>query len=197
MPHPPAPSTAGAIPTSRLVDRIPDIPLVNHRGEAVRLVTDLLAGRAVIVNSMFTVCRGSCPGTSQTLHDLRPVLWPVFGPRLHILSFTLEPEIDSPAELRAYAGAYGADTRAANLPDWQFLTGAPAAIERMRRGLGLYDLDPAVDRDPTRHAAVLLFGNPDNDRWAVLPSTLRQGLLVEAVRRVAGFTFEQRYGIRG
>jgi hypothetical protein len=44
---------------------------------------------------------------------------------------------------------------------------------------------------------VLLFGNPDKDRWAVLPSSLRQGLLVEAVRRVAGFTFEQRYGIRG
>lgn len=197
MPTTPAVANAATIPTSRLVDRIPDLELVNHRGEDVRLVTDLLVGRAVIINTMFTVCRGSCPGTSQTLHDLRPVLWPVFGPRLHILSFTLEPEIDSPRELRAYAGSYGADTRAANLPDWQFLTGTPAVIERMRRGLGLYDLDPAIDRDPARHAAVLLFGNPDRDRWAVLPSGLRPGLIVEAVRRVAGFTFEQRYGIDG
>lgn len=193
------PSTAapsGSIPVSRLVDRIPDVPLDNHRGERVRLVSDLLADRAVIVTTMFTVCRGSCPGTSQTLHDLRPALWPIFGPRLVILSLTLEPEIDTPEVLRDYAAAYGADTRAVHLPDWQFLTGTPDAIERMRRGLGLYDLDPAVDRDPTRHAAVLLCGNPRHDRWAILPSALRQGLLVEGVRRVAGFTFEQRYGIR-
>jgi len=187
---------SGSIPVSRLVDRIPDALLENHRGERVRLVSDLLADRAVIVNTMFTVCRGSCPGTSQALHDLRPALWPIFGPRLVILSFTLEPEVDTPEVLRDYAAAYGADTRAVHLPDWQFLTGTPDAIERMRRGLGLYDLDPAVDRDPTRHAAVLLCGNPLHDRWAILPSALRQGLLVEGVRRVAGFTFEQRYGIR-
>lgn len=193
----PVPTAMGSIPTSRLIDRLPDLDLVNHRGEEVRLVSDLLAGRAVIINSMFTVCRGSCPGTSQTLHDLRPALWPIFGQRLVILSFTLEPEIDTPAQLCEYAGNYAADARSPCLPDWQFLTGTPATIERLRRGLGLYDLDPAVDRDPTRHAAVLLFGNPDHDRWAVLPSALRQGLLVEAVRRVGGFTFEQRYGIRG
>ena len=66
----------------------------------------------------------------------------------------------------------------------------------MRRGLGLFDLDPAVDRDPARHAAVLLCGNPDHDRWSLLPSGLRAGLLVEGIRRIAGFTFEQRYGIR-
>jgi len=193
---PSQPPAAGTIPTARLVDRIPDVALDNHRGERVRLVSDLLADRAVIVNTMFTVCRGSCPGTSQALHDLRPALWPIFGPRLVIVSFTLEPEVDTPEVLRDYAAAYGADTRAAHLPDWQFLTGSTAAIERMRRALGLYDLDPAVDRDPTRHAAVLLCGNPLHDRWAILPSALRRGLLVEGVRRVAGFTFEQRYGIR-
>jgi len=198
MPNPsPFTTACESIPTSRLVDRLPDVSLVNHRGERVRLVSDLLAGHAVIVNSMFTVCRGSCPGTSQTIHDLRPLLWPVFGPRLRVLSFTLEPETDSVERLRDYAAAYAAAERAPHLPDWQFLTGDSDAIERMRRGLGLYDLDPAIDRDPTRHAAVLLIGNPAHDRWTQLPSALRQGLLVEGVRRIAGFTAEQRYGLRG
>lgn len=190
------PPLAGSIPTSRLLDRLPDLALVNHRGETVRLVGDLLAGRAVVITAMYTTCRGSCPVTSQRLADVRGALWPIFGRRLSILSFTLEPEVDTPEKLRDYAAAYGADARAENLPDWQFLTGSPTAIERMRRGLGLFDLDPAVDRDPTRHAAVLLCGNPDHDRWSLLPSGLRAGLLVEGIRRIAGFTFEQRYGIR-
>ena len=190
------PPLAGSIPTSRLLDRLPDLALVNHRGETVRLVGDLLAGRAVVITAMYTTCRGSCQVTSQRLADVRGALCPIFGRRLSILSFTLEPEVDTPEKLRDYAAAYGADARAENLPDWQFLTGSPTAIERMRRGLGLFDLDPAVDRDPARHAAVLLCGNPDHDRWSLLPSGLRAGLLVEGIRRIAGFTFEQRYGIR-
>lgn len=195
MPSPTRPAE-GPIPFSRLIDRLPDLPLVNHRGETVRLVTDLLVGRAVVVTSMFTTCRGSCPGTSQKLQDVRAALWPIFGRRLTILSFTLEPAVDTPERLRDYAGNYGAAARAASLPDWQFLTGSPETIERMRRGLGLFDLDPRVDQDPTRHAAVVLCGNPDRDRWSLLPSALRDGLLVEGIRRIAGFTFEQRYGIR-
>ena len=53
------PPLAGSIPTSRLLDRLPDLALLNHRGETVRLVGDLLAGRAVVITAMYTTCRGS------------------------------------------------------------------------------------------------------------------------------------------
>jgi protein SCO1/2 len=145
---------------------------------------------------MFTTCRGSCLTTSETVRELRLALGPVFGKRLTFASFTLEPAVDTPGRLREYAARYGADRPAAELPDWHFLTGAQADIDRLRRSLGLYDLNPAVDADLTQHASVLLFGNDGRDRWAVLPAGLRRGLLVESIRRVAGFTFEQRYGIR-
>jgi protein SCO1/2 len=92
---------------------------------------------------------------------------------------------------------YGAHERKKNVCDWQFLTGTKADTDRLRRSLGFYDLDPAVDSDITQHDSLLLFGNSTTDRWAVLPAALRLPLLIEAVRRVAGFTFEQRYGIPG
>jgi protein SCO1/2 len=69
-------------------------------------------------------------------------------------------------------------------------------VDRLRRSLGFYDLDPVVDRDPTRHASLLLFGHGQTDRWAYLPAELDEHLLVESIRRIAGVSFEQRYGIR-
>ncbi|WZO98238.1 SCO family protein [Isosphaeraceae bacterium EP7] len=184
-------------PVTRISDGFANVPMTNQYGRELRFRDDLVGRRALIVNTMFTVCRGTCPGTSSRLASLRKILSPVFGDDLLIVSISLDPEQDSPRALRRYASIYGADRVRDGLCDWQFLTGKPADVERLRRSLGFYDLDLRVDGDLTRHAAVLYFGNPRKDRWATLPSDLREPLLVEAIRRVAGFTFEQKYGIKG
>jgi protein SCO1/2 len=163
----------------------------------VRFRDEFVGDRALILNTMFTVCRGTCPGTSATLQGLRERLSPIFGDRLAIVSISIDPAEDSPRVLKQYAAVYGADRPRTGLCDWRFLTGTPADVDRLRRSLGFYDLNPRIDADPTQHAATLLFGNPPKDRWAALPSALREPLLVEAIRRVAGFTFEQKYGIPG
>jgi protein SCO1/2 len=183
-------------PVRRRSDHFADVPLVNHFGERLRFRGHFLDGRALIVNTMYTVCRGTCPGTSATLRGLRETLSPVFGDRLTILSITLTPADDTPAVLRRYASLYGAGRRRPDLCDWQFVTGRPDDVDRLRRSLGFYDLNPRVDADVTQHAELLLFGNSTSDRWSALPASLRAPLLVESIRRVAGFTPEQKYGIR-
>ena len=183
-------------PRLRVSDRYADVRLTNQFGRAIRFRSDLVRGRALVINSMFTTCRGSCPVTSRKVQELRAALSPILGRRLSFASFTVEPEVDTPERLREYAAAHGAAEPADGLCDWHFLTGAPGDIGRLRRSLGLYDLDPVVDADPTQHASLLMFGNGETDRWAALPAAQRTALLVEAIRRVAGFTFEQRYGIR-
>ncbi|MDG3002410.1 SCO family protein [Paludisphaera mucosa] len=169
---------------------------MNHFGERLRFREAFLDGRALIVNMMFTVCKGTCPGASAALRGLREALGPVFGERLTIVSITLEPRDDSPAALQRCATIYGAGRRRPELCDWQFVTGRPASVERLRRSLGFYDLDPRIDADVTQHGELLLFGNSTSDRWSALPASLRPALLIETIRRVSGFTFEQRYGIR-
>jgi protein SCO1/2 len=178
-------------------DRFANVPLINHFGQAVRFRDDLVNGRAMIINTMYTNCDGTCPGTSARLQQLRDDLSPLFGRKLVIVSISIDPAADSPRVLREYAAGFDADMPRADRCEWHFLTGAVAAIEELRRSLGFYDLDPKVDADRTRHAAMLQFGNPNADRWAALPSALRKPLLLEAIRRVCGFTFEQRYGIPG
>lgn len=191
------PDTAESPPRLRISDRFADVTLVNQFRQPVRFREEILNGRAVILNTMYTVCRGTCPGASATLMQLRDLLEPVFGRSLVMASISIDPENDSPAALLDYAGGYGADKPRRERCDWHFLTGAAADVDALRRSLGFFDLDPVVDRDPTRHAALLLFGNPRADRWAALPSALRTPLLTEAIRRVCGTTFEQRYGIPG
>ncbi|WP_165072701.1 SCO family protein [Paludisphaera rhizosphaerae] len=181
----------------RRCDRFADVPLVDQFGRRLRFREAFVDGRALIVNTMYTVCRGTCPGTSQTLKGLREKLSPVFGDRLTIVSLSIDPERDDPRSLRMFASIYGADRHQSGLCDWRFVTGEPADVDRLRRSLDFYDLDPAVDADPTRHASTLLFGNSTSDRWAAMPAEQREPLLIEAIRRVAGFTFEQKYGIPG
>lgn len=182
---------------SRIADRYANVPLINQYGARVHFVDDFVRGRALIVNTMYTQCRGSCPGTSEKIEQLRQAISPVFGDQLTIVSITLDPIVDSPKRLKSYAETYGAHEPRKGLCDWQFVTGRKPDIDTLRRSLGFYDLNPVVDQDITQHDSLILFGNAIKDRWATLPAALRLPLLVEAVRRVGGFTFEQRYGIPG
>lgn len=183
-------------PRPRRSDRFADLPVVNQFGRAFQFKRDFIQDRAVIINTMFTVCRGSCPGTGETLQRLRAPLSRLFGKKVTILSLSIDPATDTPQALKAYAGAYDADRPAAgDQCDWHFLTGEPGHMDTLRRSLGFYDLDPKADADISRHASLLLFGNDTTDRWATSPVQIRDGLIFEPLRRILGTTRGERFGI--
>lgn len=184
-------------PGSRIADRYANVPVFDQFGRRHMFRESFVDHRAVIVNSMYTTCRGTCPATSARLMALRRILSPLFGSRLSIVSFSREPETDTPARLRQFAGIYGANDHSAGKCPWHFVTGKPADIESLRRSLGFFDLNPKVDADVSQHGTLLLFGNGETDRWASLSAEMTEATLVESIRRFAGFTFEQRYGIPG
>lgn len=185
-------------PRRRISDSFPDVALTNQFGTALQFRRDFIDdGRALVVNSMYTRCRGTCPGTSAQINRLRDRMSPIFGSRLTFISFTLEPELDRPADLLAYGSLYGADKFEADRCDWHFVTGEKTEIEALRRALGFFDLNPRVDQDVTQHASLLLVGNATTDRWMAMPAELRSVVLVESIRRVAGFTMQQKFGIPG
>lgn len=176
-------------------DAFPNVRLIDQFEKQHRFHDDFIApGNAIIVNSMYSTCRGSCPGTSAKLSQLRTKLWPVFGKQLKIVSFTLEPDVDTPKVLKQYAGFYGAGEASDQLCDWFFVTGSIKDIQTLRHGMVFYDLDPKVDNDPTQHASLLFYGNAVTDKWAAMPSELPLTSLLDSIRRVAGLNFEQRYG---
>ena len=67
---------------------------------------------------------------------------------------------------------------------WLYLTGAYDDIDRVRRSLGVYDLDPVIDADKSEHSGLITFGNDRTDRWAALPALMNSHEIVETVLRI-------------
>ncbi len=79
-----------------------------------------LQGKVVVADFIYTSCRDICPMLTARMRDLQERLRRenLLVDRVQLLSFTVDPAIDSPAVLNAYAERFGADASA-----WRFLTG--------------------------------------------------------------------------
>jgi protein SCO1/2 len=160
-------------------DYFPDLVLRTQDDERVRLYTDLLAGKTVLVHFFYGDGRdGLCPAVTANLVQLQRLLGERCGRDVFMYSFTLAPE--APARLRAYRASYPISA------GWTFLTGSAADLALCRARFGVADPDPALDREPARHVNVVLLGNEPHERWLGLPALSSPGALLEQLDRVAG-----------
>ena len=90
-----------------------------------RTVTNAdLAGKVWIASFVFTRCTGGCPQVSGTMVRLQEAFRNESDIRL--VTFTVDPERDNPAELKEYAEHFGADPER-----WLFLTGSEKLIHQL------------------------------------------------------------------
>ena len=153
---------------------VPDVPLVTHEGKTVRFYSDLVRGRIVFINMMYSQCTNRCPPMTQNLKQLHTLLGERAGRDVFLHSISLQPEFDRPQDLWAYMKQQGAD-----LPGWTFLTGAKADVEKLRWALGFYDRDPVVNSDITQHTGLVRIGNDALDRWSMSPALMKPERLLE------------------
>lgn len=169
---------AGTSPSVRRRNRFPDVPLITHEGRKVRFYSDLIKGRTVFLNFLYTVCTAEaiCPLGTANLVEVQKILGPRAGRDVFLYSITLDPKNDTPQVLRSYAGAFGVR------PGWTFLTGEVEDIERLRRGLGYVNLDPVKDKDPSQHSGMLRYGIEPLELWGGCPILSRPEVIA---RRLA------------
>ncbi|WP_190274828.1 SCO family protein [Leptothrix cholodnii] len=105
--------------------------LIDQSGQ--RLALAELRGKVVVLTFIFTTCTDTCPILTARLAALQAPLGAAFGPRLRFVSISVEPEVDTPEVLHAYARTHGADLRG-----WSFLTGRAGAVQAAVRGYGSY-----------------------------------------------------------
>jgi protein SCO1/2 len=117
-------------PLVEVRDPAPGFELVDQAGAALSLSD--LAGRAVLLDFIFTHCPGPCPILTGILADVQGGLDDAQRQRTHFVSITVDPARDTPEVLRAYAEA-----RKLDLSNWSFLTGAAEAIDAVARGYGV------------------------------------------------------------
>lgn len=130
-----------------------EMELVDQYGERHRLYSDLLADHVVVISAFFTSCQGVCPVMAGRLRELQEHVGEALGQDVRILTFTLDPEVDTVEALASYADKLGARD------GWYFLTGEHEALEAALRKLGQW-----VDNKEA-HSSVLILGNEPTGLW--------------------------------
>jgi protein SCO1/2 len=131
----------------------PDVVLLNQDGESRRFYTDLVKGRIVVINTIFSDCGAVCPLMAERFAKIQTQLGDRVGRDVFLLSISVDPVTDTPEKLRTYATHLGAK------PGWQFLTGEKSNIDLVLKKLGQY----VESRDA--HSNIVIIGNEPTGLW--------------------------------
>lgn len=119
---------------ARVMERQPsfgDLSFLDQDGRVVALRDVLATDEPVMLNFIFTTCTTICPVMSAGFASLEKRLSADRMP-VRLVSISIDPEMDIPSRLRAYAQKLSAGA------DWQFLTGTTAGVEAAQRALGAF-----------------------------------------------------------
>jgi protein SCO1/2 len=127
--------------------------LLDQDGHPVHLYADLMKGRVVVIDAMFTSCQGACPVMSRNFEKIQDWLGERLGKEVNLISISVDPETDTPAKLKAYGTRFNAR------PGWTFLTGPKADVTQVLQKLG------QRAAKPDDHMNLFLVGNVDTELW--------------------------------
>jgi protein SCO1/2 len=149
-----------------------DVVLVNQDGREMRLYSDLLKGRVVIINTFFTTCTSVCPPMARTLERIQEWLGDRLGKDAFILSISVDPEVDTPPKLKVFADNYGVR------PGWQLLSGRKENVQFALRKIGQF----VESRD--NHSTILIVGNERTGLWKKAFGLAKPSELITVVESV-------------
>jgi len=138
--------------------KFPNVELTSHDGEVVRFQDDLIDGKVVVINFIYTACKNSCPAETARMKMIHRELDGRVGKDILMYSISIDPELDTPERLREYMAKFKTG------PGWSFYTGPKASTDRLRRALGLY-MEDAVAEDDMDHNLSFIMGNARTGKW--------------------------------
>jgi protein SCO1 len=119
---------------------VPEFTLTERDGSVVSL--QQLRGKIWVADFIYTNCTDTCPLQSAMMAKLQQQY--ATNPDFQLVSFTVDPERDTPQALTSYATKFQADRKR-----WYFLTGQRERIVRlMEEGFHLAVANFASDTDP-------------------------------------------------
>lgn len=167
-----APAVAGAPSRAeRIARQLPNVRFTNQHGRPVKFYDDIVKGKKVLINFMYTECSETCPRTTANLLRVHRAFGDRVGRDVFFVSITLTPERDTPEVLKAYAERNGCGE------GWSFLTGTLDDTDRLRKHLGVYDDNP----DIREHVGILTFGNEPEGKWGATAALAAPDLIMWSV----------------
>lgn len=136
--------------------KIPNFEAVNQDGDA--FVTDDYLGKWTIVDFIFTNCTTVCLPMSLNMSQLQDDVKEAGLENIQFVSYSVDPDFDTPEVLSEYAVDYGADTS-----NWHFLTGYDfqSVKELSIKTFKLLVQEPTPGEDQVSHSTRFSLVDPD------------------------------------
>jgi len=151
---------------------IPDVVLVDADARPVRLRELLATDDPVMVNFIFTTCSTICPVMVKVFSDV-PSRLGADAKDLRMISISIDPENDTPAQLKSYAKNFGEGLR------WRFLTGRLEDIKNVQRAFDTYR------GDKMSHEPLTLMRHARGKSWVRIDGFANPDELAREYRKVA------------
>jgi cytochrome oxidase Cu insertion factor (SCO1/SenC/PrrC family) len=132
--------------------QIPNVRVLDQNGHALDFYSDLIKGRNVAINFIFTTCTTVCPVLSATFRRVQVELENSHSD-VKLISISVDPTVDTPERLRDFAEKFKAG------PGWTFVTGDKTEIDSLLQRLG------AGVGNKNDHTSMILIGNDPADVW--------------------------------
>src|SRR5260370_4399614 len=132
---------------------IPDTTVLDQDGARLHFFTDLVKGKTVAINFIFTTCTTICPPLTATFRKVQQELHDRAGREVELISISVDPATDVPERMKAFAAKFNAG------PGWAFVTGTKPDIDQLLKALGAYV------GDKNGHSPMILIGNESSGYW--------------------------------
>lgn len=154
--------------------RIPDVNCLDQDGKKLRFHTDLVKGKVVVINFIYTSCPYMCTRIGESTARLQTALGDRVGRDVHLISVSTDPVTDTPEKLKAWAARLKAKD------GWTLVTGEKAEMDRL---LKVLTGDATGNKT---HSPLLLIGNEAKNVWADSYAFENPAKLIQQIDRVSG-----------
>jgi len=159
-------------PDSSRKMNIPDVEVLDQDGNARRFYSDLIKGKTVAINFIFTNCTTICPPLAATFARVQRELGDRVGKDVHLISVSVDPLTDTPERLKAWGAKFKAGA------GWTFVTGSKPEMDQLLRGLGA----STVRRED--HTPSVVVGNDAKGVWTRTYGLAKTSLMIGLIKNV-------------
>jgi protein SCO1/2 len=132
---------------------IPDVPVLDQNGKQIRFYSDLVQGKVVAINFIYTTCTTICPVLGATFANVQAQMGERSGRDFSLISVSVDPVTDTPGRLKAWGAKFKAG------PGWTLVTGKKQDVDTLLRALG------ASSAQKEDHPPLVLMGNDPKGLW--------------------------------
>ncbi len=152
--------------------RPPALEVVDFQGRKTSLPDELPDDKPILLNFIYTTCPTICPVLSATFAQVQRDLGDEVR-NVRMVSITIDPEKDTPDQLRKYAEKFDAG------PQWQFLTGKLENIIAIEKAFDIYR------GSKVNHVPAIFLRPAHSKEWIRLNGLVKSADVVAEYRKLA------------